>query len=350
MAFTRRSLVAAGLAAPALIGLGRAAQAATTLKLSHQFPGGTIDEGDFRDRMCRRFAAALEKRTDGAMKVEVYPGSSLMKTFAQFDALRKGALDFGLVPTTYAGGQIPEMNLTFMPAIVTSYDQAYRWKTAPIGQEMTRLLESKGVKIITWMWESGGIAAKDKRIFKPEDVSGMKVRGGSREMDMMFKAAGAAAISMPSNEIYLALQTGAVSACATSSTSLMSFRLNELSKYLLAPGANSFFFILEPILMSKDIFDGLPKEQQQAVLAVGEELETFGRQTSEEDDKPETPLDESIVAEDETAAVPPAVPDAPGAELEDTANSEEVLHTEEEEGVDDGRVVSVEWRIRLAVA
>lgn len=282
---TRRTALA-GLAAPAVLGLASKARAAPRIfRMSHHYPGSNGDEGDFRDRMCRRFAASLEKRTDGAMKVEVYPGSSLMKTFAQFDALRKGALDFGLVPTTYAGGQIPEMNLTFMPAIVTSYDQAYRWKTAPIGQEMTRLLESKGVKIITWMWESGGIAAKDKRIFKPEDVSGMKVRGGSREMDMMFKAAGAAAISMPSNEIYLALQTGAVSACATSSTSLMSFRLNELSKYLLAPGANSFFFILEPILMSKDIFDGLPREQQQAVLAAGEELETFGRQTSEEDDK-----------------------------------------------------------------
>ncbi|GJD36049.1 TRAP-type C4-dicarboxylate transport system substrate-binding protein [Methylobacterium aerolatum] len=282
---TRRTALA-GLAAPAVLGLAAKARAATrTFRISHHYPGSTGDEGDFRDRMCRRFAASVEKRTEGAMRFEVYPGSSLMKTFAQFDALRKGALDFGLVPTTYAGGQIPEMNLTFMPAIVTNYDQAYRWKTAPIGQEITRLLESKGVKIITWMWESGGIAARDKRILKPSDVSGLKVRGGSREMDIMFKAAGAGAISMPSNEIYLALQTGAVTACATSSTSLMSFRLNELSKYLLAPGSSSFFFILEPILMSKDIFDGLPKEQQDAVLAAGEELETFGRKTSEEDDK-----------------------------------------------------------------
>ena len=46
--------------------LGRAAQAATTLTLSHQFPGGTIDEGDFRDRMCRKFAAAVKERSKGA--------------------------------------------------------------------------------------------------------------------------------------------------------------------------------------------------------------------------------------------------------------------------------------------
>ena len=54
---TRRSLIAATLAAPAILRFGlNSAQAATTLKLSHQFPGGTIDEGDFRDRMCRKFA------------------------------------------------------------------------------------------------------------------------------------------------------------------------------------------------------------------------------------------------------------------------------------------------------
>ncbi len=61
---TRRTLVAGRPhGAPAILrfGLG-AAQAATTLKLSHQFPGGTIDEGDFRDRMCRKFAKAINER------------------------------------------------------------------------------------------------------------------------------------------------------------------------------------------------------------------------------------------------------------------------------------------------
>jgi hypothetical protein len=36
------------------------------LKISHQFPGGTVTEGDFRDRLCRMFAAEVEKRTKGA--------------------------------------------------------------------------------------------------------------------------------------------------------------------------------------------------------------------------------------------------------------------------------------------
>lgn len=44
------------------------AQAPTTLKISHQFPGGTIDQGDFRDRLVRKFAVEVEKRTNGALK------------------------------------------------------------------------------------------------------------------------------------------------------------------------------------------------------------------------------------------------------------------------------------------
>lgn len=288
---TRRAALAGlaapvGLAAPALIGLSRRGYAAPrTLKISHQFPGSDGESGDFRDRLCRRFAAEVEKRTNGELKFEIYPNSSLMKTLAQFSALRKGALDISLYPTNYAGGEIPELNMTFMPAIVTSYEQAYRWKTAPIGAELTKLLDDRGIKIITWLWQSGGIASRARPIVRPADAVGLKVRGGSREMDLMFKAAGAATSNMPSNEIYIAMQTGAIDAAATSSTSLLSFKLEEVSKHLTSAGGRSFFFVFEPLLMSKQIFEALPADQQKVITAVGEEIEPFGLAGSRADDK-----------------------------------------------------------------
>src|SRR5271155_4751394 len=106
----RRAFVggaALSFAAPNLV----RAQSARTLKISHQFPGGTADQGDFRDRLCRRFAAEVEARTKGALKFEIYPGSSLMKTNAQFSAFRKGALDLSLYPLPYAGGEVQALNL-----------------------------------------------------------------------------------------------------------------------------------------------------------------------------------------------------------------------------------------------
>jgi TRAP-type C4-dicarboxylate transport system substrate-binding protein len=75
------------MAATSLTALGAPSWAETgPLKISHQFPGGTADSGDFRDRLCRRFAAEVEKRTNGALKSQVYPGASLMKVNAQFRA------------------------------------------------------------------------------------------------------------------------------------------------------------------------------------------------------------------------------------------------------------------------
>ena len=59
---TRRHIIASALAAPTILRFGiGTAHAATTLKISHQFPGGTIDKGDFRDRLCRTFAAEVDQ-------------------------------------------------------------------------------------------------------------------------------------------------------------------------------------------------------------------------------------------------------------------------------------------------
>ncbi|WP_407050046.1 TRAP transporter substrate-binding protein DctP [Methyloraptor flagellatus] len=280
----RRHVLGGLVAAPAILKFG-AARAATTLKISHQFPGGSATEGDFRDRLCRRFGAELAKRSNGDIDVQVYPGSSLMKTNAQFSALRKGALDMALVPISYAGGEVPETNIGLMPSLVSSYKQGLAWKTAPVGQEFTKILADKGVMIVTWVWQAGGVASRTNPLVAPADAKGLKVRGGSREMDLVLQAAGAAVLSLPSNELYAAMQTGACDAGITSSTSLISFRLEEVAKHLTAGRGKSYWFMLEPLCISKAIFDGLPKPTQELILSVGAEMEAFGLEQAMADDE-----------------------------------------------------------------
>ncbi|MBS0223434.1 MAG: TRAP transporter substrate-binding protein DctP [Proteobacteria bacterium] len=287
MTITRRRLLAATtaapLAAPWIAGTARAE--AKKLKISHQFPGGTIDTGDFRDQLCRRFAAELEKRTKGALTGEVYPNSSLVKTVAQYSALRRGALDLSLYPLNYAGGEVSEYNIGFMPGVISSYAQGYAWKNAEIGKKLTALMAEKGVICVTWLWQAGGSASRSKPIQVPEDVKGLKVRGGSREMDQMLKGAGASVVSMPSNELYAAMQTGTMDVAMTSSTSLISFRLEEIAKALTTGRNKGFFFVFEPLLMSKQVFDSLPKDQQTAIVEIGLELEKFGMASAKADDE-----------------------------------------------------------------
>jgi TRAP-type C4-dicarboxylate transport system substrate-binding protein len=286
MTLNRRTLIQAGGASAmtALFGAAQA-QAAGGLKISHQFPGGTLTEGDFRDRLCRKFAVEVEKRTGGALKASVYPGSSLMKTNAQFSSMRKGALDMTLVPLSYAGGEVVETNIGLMPALVPGYEQGAAWKTAEVGKLLSKVLDDKGVIIVSWVWQAGGIASRTKPLVTPDDAKGLKVRGGSREMDMMLKQAGASVITLPSNEIYAAMQTGAMDAAMTSSTSFISFKLEEIAKHLTTGRNKTFWFMFEPLMISKEIFMKLPKAQQDVVMAVGAELEVFARDAARADDK-----------------------------------------------------------------
>lgn len=267
-------------------GCGSAAYAQTkVLKISHQFPGGTVEEGDFRDRLARKFAAEVEKRTHGELTFEIYPSSSLVKTMSQFTALQSGGLDMSVLPLSYAGALVPEALLGLMPALVTSYEQGLRWKNAAIGKEWSKLLEGKGVKIVTWVWQAGGTASKSRPIVTPADANGSKIRGGSKEMDMLLKAAGGAITNVPSTEIYNAMQSGMLDAAVTSSTSLISFRLYEHAKHVTGAQDKTFWFIFQPLLMSKATFDKLTRAQQKIVMEVGTGLEKFAMEAAKADDQ-----------------------------------------------------------------
>jgi len=257
----------------------------TTLKLSHQFPASNGPDGDFRDQLARKFAEEVEQKTGGSLKVEIYPGSSLMKTKSQFSALRKGTLDLSVLPLAYGGGEVPEVTITLMPALVQSYEQGLRWKTAPIGVELEKILEEKGMKILTWVWQAGGIASRGEPITKPADMKGLKVRGGDRSMDLLINGAGGAATNLPSSEIYSAMSTGVLDAALTSSTSLISYRLNEVAKSVTTARGKTFWFMFEPLLISMEAWNRLTPEQQKVVTEVGASLEPFAMEGAKRDDK-----------------------------------------------------------------
>ena len=90
---------------------------------------------------------------------------------------------------------------------------------------------------------------------------------------------------MPSNEMYIGMQTGALDAAISTSTSLISFRLDELTKNLTSGLGNSFWYILEPLLIAKSTFQALTPEQQKVVQEVGLELEDFSFELARKDDQ-----------------------------------------------------------------
>lgn len=286
MWINRRLFVSGAIAAPMVLRSGVSARAATrTLKISHQFPGSTGSEGDFRDQLVRKFAAEVEKRTNGSLAFDIYPGASLMKTNAQFSALRKGALDLSLFPIAYAGGEIPECNIAQLPGIVTSYERGLSWRDKPAGEVLEDALAAKGVMILTWVWQAAGCVSKSAPLVAPAEGKGVKVRGGSREMDVVFQKIGSTVVTFPSNELYVALQTGICEAAVTSSTSMMSFRTEEVAQHLATGRGVSYQFTFQPLLISKAVFETLSDSERQVVQAVGLELQAFGLKGALADDE-----------------------------------------------------------------
>lgn len=278
-----RQLIAALLGATGIsICLAGAVQAETVLKASHQFPGG---KGDPRDEMVQIIAREVEK-ANVDLKIQIYPGSSLYKPNEQWGALTTGALDMSSFPLDYASGRHPQFSATLMPGLVGNFDRAERLNDSPFMESIKKVVEDAGVIVIADAWLSGAFASKEGCITNPETVQGQVIRAAGPAFEQMLAAAGASIASMPSSEIYSAMQTGVLDATNTSSASFVSYRLYEQVKCLTAPGGNALWFMYEPVLMSKTVYEGLTPEQQKAIMDAGKASEEyFSAEIRKGDDK-----------------------------------------------------------------
>lgn len=261
----------AGMVGATVMLTGTALAQETTLRASHQWPGG---QGDVRDEMVQILAREVAK-ADVGLEIQVYPGASLFKPTEQWGALTSGQLDISAFPLDYASGRVPQFSATLMPGLVGSHERAERLNDSEFMQDIKALIEENGVIVLADAWLAGGFASKQNCITSPETMQGQVTRAAGPAFEQMLAAAGASIASMPSSEIYTGMQTGVLDAANTSSESFVSYRLYEQVKCLTAPGENALWFMYEPILMSKQSWDELTPEQQQTVTQAAEKAEEF---------------------------------------------------------------------------
>lgn len=247
------------------------ANAQTVLKASHQFPGG---KGDVRDEMVQMIARDVAA-ANVDLEIQVFPGSSLYKPNDQWNAVTRGLLDMTAFPLDYASGRHAEFSATLMPGLVGSHDRALRLNDSDFMKSIKSIIENAGAIVIADAWLSGAFASKKECITAPDTIKGQVIRAAGPAFEEMLVAAGASISSMPSSEIYTGMQTGVLDAANTSSASFVSYRLFEQAKCLTAPGENALWFMYEPVLISKKVFDRLTAEQQKAILAAGEKAESY---------------------------------------------------------------------------
>jgi TRAP-type C4-dicarboxylate transport system substrate-binding protein len=270
----KRSGIAAGGIAVGLAGAlfaGAALAAPVVLRASHQFPGG---KGDVRDDMVQMIAKEAKAANVG-LEIQVYPGASLFKPEQQWNAMVNGQLDITLFPLDYASGQVRDFSATLMPGLIRNYDRAKRINKSKFMKSVRASIEKNGVMVLSDAWFGGGMASKRGCIVSPDDVKGLKFRAAGPTFAQMWQNAGASIVSVPSNEIYNAFQTGVAEATDTSMGSFLSFRLYEQAKCLTVPGDNALWFMYEPLLMSKKSFEKLDKKQQKVLLEAGKKAQKY---------------------------------------------------------------------------
>jgi C4-dicarboxylate-binding protein DctP len=222
-----RALIAACLIG--LTGMARAAEP-IVIKFSHVVAPNTP-----KGLGAQRFAELAAKYTDGAVRVDVYPNSTLYKDKEEMEALQLGAVDI-IAPSLAKFGPlgIREFEVFDLPYIFDSYAELHKVTGGPIGQRMLDSLAPRGIKGLAF-WDNGFKSfSANVPIRRPADLKGLTMRiQSSKVLDAQMRALGALPRVTAFSEVYQALAARVVDGTENPHSNFYTQRMNEVQKYMI---------------------------------------------------------------------------------------------------------------------
>lgn len=217
--------------------------------------------------LAQEWAKEIEKRTDGKVKITVFPSGTLTKAEVCYDGVEKGISDIGMSCLSYTRGKFPLSEVLDLPLGVrsgvdaTAMTNAFRKKFAP--------KEFDGVKIMYLHAHGPGFLHTKKPVKTLDDLKGLKVRCTGLSSKIV-SALGGTPVSMPMGETYDALSRGVVDGSMAPEESLEGWRWGEVVKSTTecygAAYTTTFF-----VAMNKARWEKLPKDVQDVIEKVNEE-------------------------------------------------------------------------------
>ena len=242
--------VAAGL----LLATNAWAQAPIVIKFSHVVASDTP-----KGKGAERFKELAEKMTKGRVKVELYPNSTLYKDKEEMEALQLGAVQM-LAPSLAKFGPlgVKEFEVFDLPYIFPGKDVLYRVTDGPIGRDLFKKLESKGLIGLAF-WDNGfKVMSANKPLLVPADFKGQKMRvQASKVLDAQMRALGANPQVMAFSEVYQALQTGVVDGTENPPSNVYTQKMHEVQKNLTV---SNHGYLGYAVIVNKKFWDGLPAD------------------------------------------------------------------------------------------
>src|ERR1700691_2518137 len=180
------------------------------------------------------FKELAEKYTNGRVKVEIYPNSSLYKDKEELEALQLGSVQL-LAPSISKFGPlgVKEYDVFDLPFLMSDDAHARQMMASPMMADLNGKLEAKGVLPLAY-WDNGALVFTANRpLIMPEDFRGLKMRiQGSKVLDAISRELGALPQILPFSAVYQSLQTGVVDGEDNVPSNILTQRFYEVQKNL----------------------------------------------------------------------------------------------------------------------
>lgn len=236
------------------------------IKLKYAFfaPAST-----FPAKQMEKWKEELEKRTDGKVEVQLFPGGTLLAANNMYDGVKDGVADIGLSSTTYEPGRFPLLDIADMPSGYPNAEVASQVVYDLVNEYPPEAF--KDFKIITAFATEPAHIQTVKPVRSLEDLKGMQVRI-SGSLTPILKKLGASPVGMAMSEVPESLQTGIIDGSISSREVLLDLKLAETVKYTTDyPLAINTFVAV----MNKEVWESLPADVQKAIDDLGPEMAVF---------------------------------------------------------------------------
>jgi len=234
------------------------------LKLAHFWPATHPVETE----LVQPWIAAVEKATEGRVKIISYPGETLITSAEIYEGVKEGVADIGLSCFSYTRGQFPVLEVFELPGIVYK-SSADATKIAWEGILDLNPKEVQDTKLMMVFTTGPGNLFTKSPVNTLKDIEGLEIRATGLSATTL-QALGATPVAMPQAEAYEALSKGAVKGNLGPIEILKGWNQAEVTKYItMTPFLyNTLFFFT----MNQDVWSKISEKDKQAILEINKKF------------------------------------------------------------------------------
>lgn len=256
----------AGLFVGMALSVGPAAAQSVTLTLGH----GVFESHPFHDAAVR-FAAAVDEKSGGDIKIDIYPARQMGDVKELMEGVQLGTIDMTVNSSSALATMDPAVDAFQLPYVMETYEDFARMAVSAEAQAIMDNLGAHGM-IGLGLYEGGQrhFLSTGDAVKTMEDFAGLKTRVAPTELFLdIWKATGVNPTPMAYGEIYTGLETGTIDAVEINLTSIQSEGLFDAAKNVTLMG---HYFWPGLMLINKGVFDGLTAEQQAILLEAADDV------------------------------------------------------------------------------